>query len=139
MAALWRRYEEFWSSAGSLMALIRLRIFAAKAPSGIYRSIWAVTWSDCVVPRPVEFGADDVQRRHLLIRDDDALGIEIGVEFATHRQAGISRGRADQIDNDTIADQGLGSPIHADEREQTMLDLVPLAGARWQVMDGDVN
>jgi len=87
----------------------------------------------------VEFGVDDVQRGHLLIRDDDTLGLEVGVEFAAHRQTGIGLGCADQIDHDTIADQRLGSPVHADEREQTMLDLVPLAGARRQVMDDDVD
>jgi hypothetical protein len=36
-----------------------------------------------------------------------------------------------------MAEQWLGAPIHADEREQAVLDLVPLAGAGRQVMDAD--
>ena len=67
------------------------------------------------------------------------FGIEVGVEFAADRQAGVGRGGADQIDDDAIADQRLGTPVHADEREQAMLDLVPFAGAGWQMMDSDLN
>jgi hypothetical protein len=35
-----------------------------------------------------------------------------------------------------VTDQRLAAPVHRDEGEQTMLDLVPFAGAGWQVGDG---
>jgi hypothetical protein len=39
----------------------------------------------------------------------------------------------DQLHNGGIRQQRLPSPVPADEREQPMLDLVPLAGTRRQV------
>src|SRR5271165_258399 len=40
---------------------------------------------------------------------------------------------------DAIADEWLGAPVVADEGEEAVLDLVPLAGARRQVADRDVE
>jgi len=45
------------------------------------------------------------------------------------------RERPDQIDDHLIADQRLGAPVQGDEREQAMLDLVPLRGAGREVVD----
>src|SRR5262252_11221484 len=45
----------------------------------------------------------------------------------------------DQLDNHPIADKGLGTPVLADEGEQAVFDLVPLAGAGRQVADHDVE
>jgi hypothetical protein len=45
----------------------------------------------------------------------------------------VCDGPANQIDDDLVADQWTTAPVHADEREQSMLDLVPLAGARWKM------
>ena len=41
------------------------------------------------------------------------------------------------IPHDAIAEQRFGTLILGDEREQAMLDLVPFAGSRWQMMDFD--
>ena len=45
----------------------------------------------------------------------------------------------DQLDDHAIADERLGAPVLADEGEEAVLDLVPLAGAGRQVADHDVE
>ena len=55
------------------------------------------------------------------------------------REAGAGGGGGDQIDDDAIADERFGAPVAADEREQAVLDLIPLAGARGKVADRDVD
>ena len=87
----------------------------------------------------MKIGTGDVDGSHLLVGDSDALGVGVGVEFAVHGKARISGGGADQINDDTLADQRLGPPVHADEREQAVLDLVPLARAGRQVVNHDVD
>jgi hypothetical protein len=47
--------------------------------------------------------------------------------------------RADQIDDDAVADEWFGPPIHAGEREHAVLDLIPFAGARRQMVNIDLN
>src|SRR5690242_20862581 len=94
---------------------------------------------DRVVPISVERVSGDVEGIHLLARDNNSFWIMLAVEFAFHRQAGLRGGRRDQVDDDTVADQGRGLPIHRDEGEQAVLYLVPLAGARRQVMHHDID
>src|SRR5882672_10093499 len=48
-------------------------------------------------------------------------------------------GGRDQLDDHAMADEGLGAPVLADEGEEAVLDLVPLAGAGRQVADRDVE
>ena len=52
---------------------------------------------------------------------------------------GLGLGGSDQIDDDTVADQRRGLPVHRDEREQPMLDLVPFARPRRQVVHDNVD
>jgi hypothetical protein len=59
----------------------------------------------------------DVDAFHLLVRHDDPFGIGFSVEFASNRQAGLGRRRADQLDDDAIAEQRFGAPVLSDERE----------------------
>ena len=91
-----------------------------------------IVWRDGVVPLAVELGAFDVDGGDLGIRDDNALGVLASVEFAAHREAGFGGRGRDQIDDHAIADQGLGTPVLADEGEEAVLDFVPLAGAGRQ-------
>ncbi len=86
------------------------------------RSICAVAWADRVVPFTVELGTCDVDGIHLVVGQSDTLRIGIGIQFAVDLQTGVSRGSADQIDNDAVADQRLSPPVLTDEREQAMLD-----------------
>lgn len=85
-----------------------------------------------VVPLAVECITGDGDGREFGIGDGNALGMESGVEFAAHAQAGLGSGRADQSDDDPGADQRPGAPVHRDEGEEAMFDPVPFAGAGRQ-------
>ena len=87
----------------------------------------------------MELVARHVDGCHFVICNGDALRVIVGVEFAVYGQAGVGGGSADQVHNDAVANQRLGPPVHADEREQPVLDLVPLAGARREVMHTDLD
>ena len=50
----------------------------------------------------------DGERSHLGIGDLDALGVAVRIELAAHRQAGLRGGRADQLDDDLMADRKRG-------------------------------
>src|SRR6202040_4111565 len=115
------------------------RSLRTKGSSGINSSILAIVRRDGVVPFAVEFGASDSDGVHFVIRDDDAFWILVGVEFAVDREAGARCRGGDQVDDHAIADQRCGAPVLTDEREQAVLDLVPLAGAWRKVADGDVD
>src|SRR3954447_17403808 len=109
----------------------------AKGPSGNNRTIWQVLWPNRIVPFAVEAVANEVEGLHLRIGNRDASWIFSRIELAANAQPGLGGGGADEIDHDTVADQRRGAPVHADEGEQAMLDLVPLAGAGRQVVDFD--
>ena len=81
----------------------------------------------------------DVEGGHLLVGDADAARVGARVQLAPDREAGLGGRRADQVHDDAAADQRLGPPVLADEGEQAVLDPVPLAGARRQVMDCDFD
>ena len=68
-----------------------------------------------VVPFAAKVVALDVDARHRFIPDSDALRLGIGVEFAAYPEAGAGACRADQVDDDAVADQRLGTPVHGDE------------------------
>ena len=63
--------------------------------------------------------------RLILIHVQDCLDFEPGARL----------GAANQIDDGLIIDQRLSSPVQTDEREEPVLDLVPLAGAGRIVTD----
>src|SRR6516165_7401123 len=96
-------------------------------------------WRDGIVPLAMEGMAFDVDGSHLGISDDDAFGVLRRVQLASHSEASFGGGSRDQFDDHAIADEGLGTPVLADEGEETVLDFVPLAGARRQVADRDVD
>ena len=62
-----------------------------------------------------------------------------GSSSASHLQACVGGGGGDQFDDDLMADERFAAPVLRDEREQAVLDLVPLAGAGRQMTDGDGN
>src|SRR3954468_13939398 len=68
----------------------------------------------------------DGERGHLGIGDLDAFGVAVLVKLAAHRQAGLRRRGADQLDDDLVADQRLAAPVLRDGGEEAMLDAVPL-------------
>ena len=67
-----------------------------KGLSGNKRAIWGISLRrDSVVPLAVEFGAFDIDRGHLGVRDDNAAGVLASVEFAAHSEAGFGGGGRD--------------------------------------------
>ncbi len=118
---------------------MKLPNYITKGPSGNNRATYFVAWTDCIVPFAVKLVAYDVDLRHFLIGHDDTFWIGFGVEFALHGQACIGGRGADEINDDAIADQRLGTPIQADKRKQAVLDFVPLAGAGRQVVKLDLD
>ena len=87
----------------------------------------------------MEVGAGDIDGRHFCVGYDDAFAIAVVVELAVHGQTGAGCGRGDQLNDGLVADQRFGTPVLANEREQAVLNLVPLAGAGWEVTNDDVE
>ena len=73
--------------------------------------------------------AGEIDGFDLVVRHFEAGGIGVWVEFAAHFEAGCRRCCGDQLDDDLMADERLAAPVAGDEREQAMLDLVPLCAA----------
>src|SRR5258708_258719 len=85
----------------------------------------------------MELFSPKLELRHLLIGDPDAPLVGIGVDLAFHSQACNCCSRGDEVNDDLMADEWLATPVHADKREKAVFDLVPLAGTRREVTDGD--
>jgi hypothetical protein len=83
----------------------------------------------------VELVSGDVDGGDLFVCDFDFLGVGGLVESGVDVQAGVGRGRGDQLDHDLVAGEWLAAPVEADEAEQPVLDLVPLRGAGREVAD----
>ena len=103
----------------------------------MWASWFAGIGGDGVVPIAVEVMRRDSDGGELRIGDFDALGIFVLVEFGADLEAGIGGGCSNQLNDGSIAAQGLAPPVDGDEREETVLDLVPFAGARRQMTDRD--
>jgi hypothetical protein len=69
--------------------------------------------------------------------DLDALGIFVRIKLSAHLQACIGGGGGNELDDGAIAAQRLATPVDGDEREEPVLDFVPLTGAWRQMADGD--
>ena len=90
-----------------------------------------------VVPFPMKLVWVQADRGQFRVADLAPLFVCAVVQFAAHRQAFGRRGRCDEADDGLVVDQGLAAPVHGDEREHPMLDLVPLARAWWEVANRD--
>src|SRR3954451_20400058 len=85
----------------------------------------------------MEIRCCDVETGDLVVGHLGALLVEVMVEPTLDGEPGL-RGRAgDQLDDDLMCEQRLAAPVLSDEREQSMLDAVPLASPGRQVSDGD--
>ena len=65
----------------------------------------------------------------LSVGDLDALWILALIEFGADLEAGVCGGCGDELDNCAVAAERLAPPVYRDEREQPVLDLVPLCAA----------
>src|SRR5512135_3434057 len=76
---------------------------------------------------------------HLFLRDLDPRGIDTLIEFACDFQTRLGRRRCNEVDDRLVTDQRLASPVLADEREEPMRDLVPLARPWREVTHRDLQ
>jgi hypothetical protein len=90
-----------------------------------------------IVPVAMEFVAANINGRDLAIRDFDTGGVDVRVEFGMHGEACPGCCGSDEIHYDFMAYERLATPVLADEREQPMLNLVPLAGSGRQMTDSN--
>ena len=90
-----------------------------------------------VVPLAMKRMRGQLQLGHLRVGDFDRLGIVAVINLGPNAEARVRRGLADKRDDGRQIDEGLAAPVHRDVRKQSMLYLIPLAGARRKMTDGD--
>ena len=78
-------------------------------------------------------------RLELLGGHANSFGILGGIEAAGDLEAALGCGGCDQFDNDFVTGEWLPSPVLGDEREQTVFDLVPLAGPGREVANRNIE
>jgi len=94
---------------------------------------------DLVVPFAVELVPFQADLREFFVGDLGSGWIGLIIEFGVHFQASCCGRGSDEINNNLEADERLAAPVLANEAEQPMLDLVPLAGARREVTHRDAQ
>src|ERR1700758_3938681 len=92
-----------------------------------------VRWCDAVVPFRVPVVAGDVDGGDLVFGDLDLCGVDGRVQAGVDLQAG--GGGGDQVEDHLVAAQRPAAPVDADEREQPVLDLVPLRRSRRKMAE----
>src|SRR5712692_4178529 len=91
--------------------------------------------ADHIVPFTMKRLGGNADPLHFFVRHSSPRRILAPVEATGHGQP-LRGGRArDQAHDRLVVPQRLTTPIRGDEREQAVLHLVPLAGARWEVAD----
>jgi hypothetical protein len=100
-------------------------------------SVRSASSHDRVVPITVEWIRHETDVRHLSVGDLDLVGIASAVEDAADSQTCRGTPVRNQLDDRLVGQQRLTSPVLGDEREEPMLDLVPLARSRREM--GDQN
>ncbi len=78
----------------------------------------------------MEVVAHQGERLHLGVGDLDAKGIGTVVQLRPDLETLGPSGRANEVDDGLVIDEGPSAPVLGDVAEQTMLDLVPLRGSR---------
>jgi hypothetical protein len=92
-----------------------------------------------VVPVSVESVGLKVESAHLLVRNPELRRILLLIEVAVDLEPGLGSRAGDEIHDGGMSEQRLTLPALADEREQSVLDLVPFAGSRRKMTDGDAQ
>lgn len=70
---------------------------------------------DGAISLAVELLADDVDGGEFVVGDFDAGGVGVRIELATDFQRGLGGGRAKQLDDRGVADQGFAVPVAGDD------------------------
>src|SRR5260370_2780541 len=92
-------------------------------------------WEDLAVPFTMKRIAVEVDLSHLVVGDFDPWRVGPVINLRMNLQSFSGGCCCDQADDHFQAGQGLPSPVLADEGEQSMFDLVPLAFTRRKVAD----
>ncbi len=83
---------------------------------------------DRVVPVAVELMWFEFHAREFFVGDLDLCFVLVCIDSSFHDKAPSSLRACDQIDDGLNAHQRLASPVLRDEAEETMFNLIPLAG-----------
>src|ERR1700676_415375 len=92
-----------------------------------------------VVPGAMPLVSGQRERLQFLVGDDNTLRIEVGVEFGADGESGFGGGSGDEFHDCSVGGEWTSPPVHRDEAEHPVFDLVPLRRAWWIVDDGDLE
>ena len=86
----------------------------------------------------MKLGQLEIDSAQFGIGDLEADRIDAAIQLGADFQSGWCGGVRNQIDDDVVTHQRSPPPILGDVAEHALLDLVPLAGPRWEVahLDG---
>src|SRR5579864_5854582 len=140
-----RRCQRSRSTLTCPMFVIAAYTLSRRLPSGRLRERHEITdlfrpsaaGVDGVVPVAVEGMALEIDLGHLWVRGGGSLRIGALVNLRPDPESGGRSGRSNEADDGGEAHQRFGTPVHRNVREQAVLDLVPLAGSRREVANGD--
>ena len=79
----------------------------------------------------------EIELFNFLLRYFDSAFVLSAVQARFDNQSGLCRRPGNEIHDGTLIRQGPATPVRSDEGEEAMLDLVPLAGPRWEMTHGD--
>ena len=98
-----------------------------------------ILWLEGVIPLAVKIVSGDVKSLEFLIAHFDASRIGLGVLDGSDDQSFLGGGMRDELNDRFKRDQGLGTPVDGDVREEPMFDLLPFAGSRRKMTDRDAE
>ena len=90
-----------------------------------------------VIPVAMKRVPFQVHSLKFLIRHIPSGRVFPTIQTAGHLEPFGSRRASDQVYDRLIISKRFTAPIRGDEREQPVFNLVPFAGARWKVTDGN--
>ena len=96
-----------------------------------------VIWYYGVVPFPMKRLFLHFHCRQVCIRDFYTFGIKVCVQLSFDSQSRSCRCTSDQADDDGSAHQWFSSPVLGDVAKHAVFNLVPFAGARRKMANGD--
>src|SRR6516165_4298671 len=131
-----------WKRSSNISDRIRLRGGSRNirvAKESPQNNLYFLTAGNRVVPLWMEAVWPQFQTLHVVVGDRQSGLIQPRIELGAKPQPSLGRGRTDEIDYGFVANQRLAFPVHADEREHAVLDLVPLASSRGVMAYGDAQ
>ena len=76
---------------------------------------------------------------HFFVADLHFRSVERPVEFRFDAEACLGGCGSDEVDDGSVAGERFTRPVHADEREHSVFDLIPFARSRRVVAHGDAH